>query len=558
MPKATPRGDHSKVVLIVTGALLIVLIGVAAVLGIRGAGASEEPAGRSTSAQAGPGGTANMEEPESNIVIDVDDLPGEIARAEGVKQRVEDLAESDDSLKMDDFFNRRQAELYQYLSFAQSDLEKDDALEAVRSLREFFEAEAELEAYLTAREETAGLSQQANDALNEAIVFGTPKMAKGAFREARNALLDADHARKEGDAAAAAASYQKTIDLLAQAKQSIIDRVAAARAAAEEGFATGDSDKIRAAIQVIKMKDPADEEAERWTKQLDTFDQTWELLESARKNYAAGNLELAEGKLVLIEKEYGASHAAVTELLETVRAERKVQVSEEQLEQAAAAIQAGELRKAFDLAKNAQRLNPGNKKAGQLVQMLEQEVSEMIIEESMAEAAQFEAAGNWREAERAYRVLLRDYPSLTEAREGVTRARQGKRQMRHIERVLETARSAADRATPAQVAYAITLVEEHALSHDPEHEASQRLLAVLKQRQQLLLKPVPVTLTSDGRTTVTVWGEGEFKNLTRTTLNLKPGVYKIVGHRDGFRDVFKELVVAVDGEPMNLHIVCSN
>ena len=55
--------------------------------------------------------------------------------------------------------------------------------------------------------------------------------------------------------------------------------------------------------------------------------------------------------------------------------------------------------------------------------------------------------------------------------------------------------------------------------------------------------PVPVTLTSDNRTEVTVYKIGSLGNFTEHALQLIPGRYTVVGKRRGYRDVQQKVTV---------------
>jgi IMP cyclohydrolase len=55
--------------------------------------------------------------------------------------------------------------------------------------------------------------------------------------------------------------------------------------------------------------------------------------------------------------------------------------------------------------------------------------------------------------------------------------------------------------------------------------------------------PVNVVLRSDNLTTVTVYRVGARGNFAERALQLKPGRYVVVGTRNGYRDVRRELNV---------------
>ncbi len=73
---------------------------------------------------------------------------------------------------------------------------------------------------------------------------------------------------------------------------------------------------------------------------------------------------------------------------------------------------------------------------------------------------------------------------------------------------------------------------------------------------QLAESPVSVTLTSDGRSRVEIYGIGEIGPLERQVLRLRPGDYIVVASRPGYRDARAALRVR-PGESPVLDIRCA-
>jgi hypothetical protein len=65
---------------------------------------------------------------------------------------------------------------------------------------------------------------------------------------------------------------------------------------------------------------------------------------------------------------------------------------------------------------------------------------------------------------------------------------------------------------------------------------------------------VPVTLTSDAATEVTISQLGALGKFARKEVQLRPGRYVLIGSRDGRRDVRRELMVVPQMPPVE--IVC--
>ena len=79
----------------------------------------------------------------------------------------------------------------------------------------------------------------------------------------------------------------------------------------------------------------------------------------------------------------------------------------------------------------------------------------------------------------------------------------------------------------------------------------ERAQQTVKSYQQ----PVPVRLTSDKKTLVTVYKVGRLGTFATHDLELRPGSYTIVGSADGCQDVRKEVIVRPQMGPVE--IICT-
>ncbi|MGA0054738.1 MAG: hypothetical protein ACO3JI_06875, partial [Steroidobacteraceae bacterium] len=74
---------------------------------------------------------------------------------------------------------------------------------------------------------------------------------------------------------------------------------------------------------------------------------------------------------------------------------------------------------------------------------------------------------------------------------------------------------------------------------------------------QVYEKPVRTIFQSDGQTRIVVQRIGIFGAFTRKELELKPGRYVIVGTREGFRDVRREINVVPSGPEVIVDVRCT-
>ena len=67
---------------------------------------------------------------------------------------------------------------------------------------------------------------------------------------------------------------------------------------------------------------------------------------------------------------------------------------------------------------------------------------------------------------------------------------------------------------------------------------------------------VQISLVSDNATQVAIQRVGSFGTFSRREIALKPGKYTVVGTRDGFRDVRRDVTVAPGQDVQTISVSC--
>lgn len=68
-------------------------------------------------------------------------------------------------------------------------------------------------------------------------------------------------------------------------------------------------------------------------------------------------------------------------------------------------------------------------------------------------------------------------------------------------------------------------------------------------------RPVRLSLVSDGFTQVTITNVGAFGSFTHRDVELKPGRYTVIGSREGYRDVRRDISVS-PGQTQTISVSC--
>lgn len=174
------------------------------------------------------------------------------------------------------------------------------------------------------------------------------------------------------------------------------------------------------------------------------------------------------------------------------------------------------------------------------------------IRQHQTRAEALEGEERWHDAEREYAAALSLDATLRFAKEGKDRA---------------AARAALNDQLEYHIAHPGRLSEESVLEDARGVLATARAIepATAKLRSQVdrlqgVIKvattPVRVLLVSDNLTRVVVYKVGRLGTFDSRALDLRPGTYTVVGTREGYRDVRRQLQVVAEGENKPLTVRC--
>ncbi len=217
-----------------------------------------------------------------------------------------------------------------------------------------------------------------------------------------------------------------------------------------------------------------------------------------------------------------------------------------------AAVEAGEWQLARAAFERAASIRPASPEPAAGLARVEAAESRIRIEDLRVEATTAARAERWHQAATGYRAVLAIDPTLTFARDGLE--------------VAESRAALADRldfhlGNPERLSAEEVLSEAERLLESARavKTSGPRLEGQIAELEELVARvqvPVRVALLSDTLTEVTVYRIGRLGTFDRRELELKPGVYTIVGSRAGYRDVRRQLKVEPGTPPEPLEIRC--
>ena len=218
-----------------------------------------------------------------------------------------------------------------------------------------------------------------------------------------------------------------------------------------------------------------------------------------------------------------------------------------------AALGAGQLDKARRSFEKARALRPDGPEALDGLRRVDAARAGRAFAVRRAEAEDLEDEERWQDALDAYDAVLRQDSSQVWAQEG--RARAGARLQLgdSLQALIDHPDRLANPRLRDDAAVLLQTAQQQPVSGPVLRTQIARLTALLPA----LDKPVRLSLVSDNHTQVTIASVGTFGSFARRDIELRPGRYTVIGTRDGYREVRRDITVSPGEEFLTVNVICS-
>jgi hypothetical protein len=371
------------------------------------------------------------------------------------------------------------------------------------------------------------------------------------YTQARNELAAGDTALSVRDFVAARARFDaaaNALDALEQRLPAVIaERKAAARAAFDAGRAAEATEKYTAVLKVA----PADADARAGLARSKVLDEVVRETAAGARAEQEGNAAAALAayrRALQLDPAAASARAGIARL----GARESNDAYASAMAQALAAFARKDYVAAQAAYEKAGRIRPGTPEVAEGLQQIRRVGETRDIAGTLQRATAAEGAEQWSQALALYGEALKIEPALRAAQEGVERAEP--RAM--IDAELQSFLDKPDRLySPAGRDIARNVIERAARFTAPGPRLRDQQ-ARLAQQLRAAETPIMVALASDNATDVQIYRVGKLGFFEQRSLELMPGRYTVVGTRQGYRDVRKELNLLPGAAPPTLVVRC--
>jgi len=419
-----------------------------------------------------------------------------------------------------------------------SDLARKARSEAMQADQARQTAAEQQKARESARDQAAAARDRFDTAFKALDARAAARWATAEFAQARDGGAQAAQRFAVGDYAEAAGLWDAASARLAALEKTLPEALAAAMKRGQDALASARTGAAREAFGLALAMQPNHPPATAGLARAGRLDDALALVDAAQRDEQAGRGSSAEAgfrKALAIDGAVPGAQAG----LDRLAANRSADAFSVAMSRGFADAAAGRNDSARAAFNQALSLRPGSREARDAIASLEQGQRASALDVLTARARAAEGEERWDEALEAWREAAGLEPTLEAARDGLARSTPRAELQRRIDALNTEPERLWDAAGRAE---AKSLIATAGTTGNPRERlaASARELARLAEAAE---RPVRLRLQSDGQTQVAIYRVGQYGSFATREVELLPGRYTVVGTRNGYRDVRREVVL---------------
>lgn len=371
------------------------------------------------------------------------------------------------------------------------------------------------------------------------------------YQKISERLEQADRLLNDAAYQSAAESYRSILTDLQTLLDSKEQRYQEALAAGQGALTDGQPDAALNHYNSALIIEPSSREAKSGLEQAEMLAARLAAYQNALSLENQGRLEEALAQLAAISGP-GSAYEPALEARKRIQAQLNEVVFEEEMNSLFSALDAQDFSSAQSSLQTLKQLGTHRQEVDQAAALLAEQQRRAAIGQLKEKAEGLRDQEQWQQAGEAYEAILGLDPDLLFATAGQKQAAKRTELDRSIRDAVDRPHRLQD--TPQQTAAASLLA--YARQIEPQGPKLRSQIEALESLLKAVQTPVAVIIESDNQTDITIYHVGRIGPFLTREIVLKPGTYTVVGSRDGYRDVRKEITVRSDGSHYRYDIRC--
>jgi serine/threonine protein kinase/tetratricopeptide (TPR) repeat protein len=372
------------------------------------------------------------------------------------------------------------------------------------------------------------------------------------FSDAKLRSAEAQGAFEAGNPSFAAMRLAQAQELLnAVEKRAPVAQLAPQLAAGERALAAGRTQSAKQAFESAQRIDPTNRKAADGLQRIGSLEAARPLLADAASAEDAGDTARSMRdyhQALTLDPKNGEASAGLARAHAALGEDGYVKA----VGSGVAALGAGRLDEARAAFEKARDFRPDGPEAAEGMTRLDAATRAHGFDATRQRASSLEAQERWDDALSEYETALQADPSLVFAQQGKARTSARALLAQRLQELIDRPERLASVAARADALTLIDTANEQAPSGPVLRSQVARLEILLPNFD----KPVHLALVSDDATRVAIPSVGFSGVFSRREIQLKPGKYTVVGTRDGYRDVRRDITIAPGQDVQTISVSC--
>jgi tetratricopeptide (TPR) repeat protein len=344
--------------------------------------------------------------------------------------------------------------------------------------------------------------------------------------------------------------YNRSIEQLEQLSAGREKRLQQSLTEGQKAVSRFDSNSALRHFTIALAVEPDNEEAKKGISRTNLMGQVIELIKKAGEAESSGKLDLA-GEIYRNAFSLDSGYQTVNENLRRING----LILERDFKDAMSAAMAALIKKDFSKARielnRAGKLRPNDPGVKDLEQQIDKISLATEVQNLKKKAAGYEIKEKWQEALGTYTKILKADANAAFAQKGRAKALEMIDLYSQIENYISNPN---DLQPLKNIGHARNLYTVAVSMTD----AGPELKGMAEKLNKLIdsySRTAPVLFQSDNMTEVTIYKVGQFDKFNEKMLDLRPGQYKALGTRSGYRDVIVQFTVPPDSKDITTVLV---
>ena len=356
------------------------------------------------------------------------------------------------------------------------------------------------------------------------------------FLAASTVALEGDSLYRAQDFEAAEALYQQALDSLNELEARLSDEINSRLALLLDAIESGDEATAGAIAPLLSQMAPDSDAVFDAVERVPLMPAITELETAAKASFEQGQLSTAVSQ---VDEALGLdpAHQRLANVARQYKSALTQQRFEDAMTKGFALLSDNDFtgaRASFQSARNILPAADGPKAA--LAQLEEAETLSRL-NDLLSQAADLAAKEQWTKAVEVLKAALTIDPSLVEASDGLDQARPLAELFAKLDTIVAKQARLVDPLVLSEAQLSLSEAEAALAANAQTSPVLIDKVAAVRSAVATASTPLPVVITSDGLTEITIKRFARLGTVSSRNVSLRPGQYQFLGSRDGYRDV---------------------